>query len=233
MSVAIMTQVWQLDLPDSEKIVLLALADCANDEGLAWPSMATLAKKCSKGERTCQGVIKQLVEKGVLQREEIIGKGCKYIVTPRSLRTPAKAAPPQRTAKTPAAAAPKPSRTITSKDKSFSEREALPDWLPTEAWEGWIEMRKRLRKAPSPRAIQLAIAELERLRAAGNDPGAVLDQSTLKSWAGLFEVKAPANQNNPTGGVDSLLAQSNRYTQRSTACPPPPTPETEDERRYS
>ncbi len=41
MSIKIMTAVWNLDLPDSEKLALLALADCANDEGLCWPSMAT------------------------------------------------------------------------------------------------------------------------------------------------------------------------------------------------
>ena len=54
MSVRIMTAVWSVTLPDSEKIVLLALADCANDEGLCWPSMATLAAKCSKSERDRQ-----------------------------------------------------------------------------------------------------------------------------------------------------------------------------------
>lgn len=87
MSIAVMTAVWSLDLPDSQKIVLLALADCANDEGLCWPSMATLTKKCSKGERTIQGVIKQLVEAGHLSRFEVVGKGCKYQVHPRRQST--------------------------------------------------------------------------------------------------------------------------------------------------
>ncbi|MBK6707558.1 MAG: helix-turn-helix domain-containing protein [Sphingomonadales bacterium] len=47
MSIQIMTVVWELDLPDSEKLALLALADNANDEGYCWPSMATLARSAA------------------------------------------------------------------------------------------------------------------------------------------------------------------------------------------
>lgn len=117
MSVRVMTLAWALDLPDSQKIVLLALADCANDEGHCWPSMKTLADKCSKGERTVQGVIKELVSAGHLSREEVVGKGCKYIVHPRSDCAPQSSRPrrqrrepPQPPHPTPAAAADKPSK---------------------------------------------------------------------------------------------------------------------------
>lgn len=117
MSVRVMTRVWELDLPDSQKIVLLALADCANDEGHCWPSMRTLAAKCSKGERTVQGVIIKLCEAGHLTRREVPGKGCNYTVHPRSDSTPAENAPrrevqkpPQGLRDTPAAAADKPSK---------------------------------------------------------------------------------------------------------------------------
>lgn len=124
-----MTAVWSVTLPDSEKIVLLALADCANDEGLCWPSMATLAAKCSKSDRTVQAAIKSLVASGHMSRQEIAGRGCRYIVHP----TPEAAAPPKplhpeaisppkRTALTPEAAADKPSRTITSPEASPPSR---------------------------------------------------------------------------------------------------------------
>lgn len=129
MSVRAMAAVWEIDLPDSDKIVLLALADCANDEGHCWPSVASLVRKCSKSERTIQGCIKRLVDEGHLTRREVVGKGCNYTVhpnrsrvAPRSDNTPAKFAPPQRTTQTPAAAADKPSRTINSEAKASSER---------------------------------------------------------------------------------------------------------------
>lgn len=95
MSVRIMTAVWDIVLPDSQKIVLLALADCANDEGQAWPAIATLARKATKSVRTVQGVIKDLCAAGHLSRREIPGVGCRYQIHPRKDCTPAKDAPPQ------------------------------------------------------------------------------------------------------------------------------------------
>jgi hypothetical protein len=77
-----MSLVWELDLPDSEKLVLLALADCANDEGHCWPGMKTLTDKCSKSDRTIQGCIRTLCAKGHLTRRETPGKGCNYTVHP-------------------------------------------------------------------------------------------------------------------------------------------------------
>jgi len=52
-------------------------------------------------------------------------------------------------------------------------------------------MRRETGHKLTGRAKRLAIAELERLRDAGEDPGAVLDQSTLKAWRGLFAVTRP------------------------------------------
>lgn len=76
----------------------------------------------------------------------------------------------------------------------------FPDWLPLEAWQGFLEMRKGKGAKPTPRATGLLIAKLERLRASGHDPGAVLDQSTENNWTGIFEVKANGNQNIRNGG---------------------------------
>lgn len=148
MSVRIMTQVWDIHLPDSEKLVLLALADCANDEGLCWPSMATLASKCSKSDRTVQASIKALVAAGHLSREEVPGKGCRYIVhptpeavsPPKPLR-PEKSSPPKRTTPTPEAASDKPSRTITSTMASPSSRTRASKLKPFRLPEDWKPSR--------------------------------------------------------------------------------------------
>ncbi len=138
MSIRIMTAVWDLPLSDSEKIVLLALADNANDEGWCWPSIATLARKCSKSERTVQTAIRSLCDAGHLERKETLGKGVTYTVHPRKDCTPAKTAPPQPSHHTPAAVAPKPSMNRqTSEAKASSvARAKLPyhrlpqDWVP-------------------------------------------------------------------------------------------------------
>lgn len=66
----------------------------------------------------------------------------------------------------------------------------IPDWIPAEAWAGYVEMRVAIKKPlKTERAIKLAINTLDRLRADGNDPAAVLDQSVMHSWIGLFAVR--------------------------------------------
>ena len=199
-----MTRVWDTPLPDSDKIVLLALADCANDEGGAWPSMATLVKKCSKSDRTIQASIKRLVEAGHLTRIERPGKGCNYTVHPRSDFTPEAASPPKRTTPTPEAASDKPSRTIIPQKATPSsvaratgaragQLGIIPDWVPAEQWAGFVQHRRSIRKPLTERAAQLTISELSKLNDAGWPPGDMLDLAVRKGWHTVY---APKDQPN-------------------------------------
>jgi len=63
-----MTWVWEHSpVGGSERLVLLAIADCADDEGRnAWPSVATLARKCRVDARTVQRIIRRLAAGGHL-----------------------------------------------------------------------------------------------------------------------------------------------------------------------
>jgi hypothetical protein len=108
MSIKIITIVWELELPDSEKLALLALADAANDEGICWPSMETLARKCSKSDRTLQRAIKSLSDKGHLSRDERPGHGILYRIHPRHGVTPDTVSPVTGTTPTPDTVSPKP-----------------------------------------------------------------------------------------------------------------------------
>lgn len=69
----------------------------------------------------------------------------------------------------------------------------IPSWVPLEQWNGFLEMRKRIKAPLTERAQRLSIGELEKLKASGNDPGAVLDQSTMKNWRGLFALNRNGN----------------------------------------
>lgn len=105
-----MTVAWSTDVPHTEKIVLLALADNANDEGHCYPSVATLVKKCGLSERAVQGAITRLASSGHLTCHERTGRSTIYKVHPRISCAPAQDAPPQEmrpapSAPTPAAAA--------------------------------------------------------------------------------------------------------------------------------
>ena len=67
---------------------------------------------------------------------------------------------------------------------------ALPDWVPQDAWDAWLEVRLKVKAANTARALKLALNELDRLRGLGSDPRAVLEAATLKGWRGLFPVSA-------------------------------------------
>lgn len=88
----------------------------------------------------------------------------------------------------------------TSKARSKSEAGAFapPDWVPTAAWNGYCEMRSRGKQPFTPRAKALAVGALFRLKTEGHDPEAVLDQSVLRGYTGLFPIKANgAGDRNP------------------------------------
>jgi hypothetical protein len=59
-----MNAAFVVDMRPADKLVLLALADNASDEGIAYPSERTLAIKSSQSERTVRRVIVRLIEEG-------------------------------------------------------------------------------------------------------------------------------------------------------------------------
>lgn len=84
-------------------------------------------------------------------------------------------------------------------------------WLPLDAWQGWVEMRKKLKKPLTDRAIERALTKLAAMYEKGQDIGEVLDRSTMNGWTDLYEIKETNNgKNNRTGGPDrrSSLAKA-------------------------
>ena len=68
MSIRLMSDVWRTSLPTVEKMVLLVIADHANDEGTqSYPSQATIASKASISIRTVQRSVNNLVERGFIR----------------------------------------------------------------------------------------------------------------------------------------------------------------------
>ena len=85
MSVKIMSKVWEESRQSgSALLMLLAIADHANDDGVCWPSIATLAAKARVQERQARNLIAHLAEAGELQIQHGRGRGNTsiYVVTP-------------------------------------------------------------------------------------------------------------------------------------------------------
>ena len=88
-----MAQVWKIDLTPTEKLVLLAIADCANDEGKAWPAASTLMRKTSLSESSVRRAVGVLVEKGLMQQFQRPGTSPVYMVNPCHSDTPVRETP--------------------------------------------------------------------------------------------------------------------------------------------
>ena len=65
-----MNWAWQQKLRPTPKLVLMAIADSADDCGICWPAVPTVAAKCSVSDRTVQRVIKMLIADGLMIAEE-------------------------------------------------------------------------------------------------------------------------------------------------------------------
>lgn len=242
MSIEVMTAAWKVPCSATEKLVLLALADWANGEGVCWPSLQQLADKSGLSRRGLLGAIARLTEAGHLSRETRVGKGTVYRVHPCTTCTRAPDAPVHDVHQTRARGAPNTSRNTIRKKATLSpkgagaraddaagaepaedgaagvparaagggrrgvQRITVPDWVPAEAWAGFCEMRSRMRKPMSARAAELIFARLRRFEAEhGWPPGAVLDQSVERGWAGVFPLKSEHG-----GGFDGRTGGSGR-----------------------
>ena len=64
-----MNWAWQQDLTPTPKLILMALADAADDHGVCWPSVLTVANKCGVSTRTVRRVMQVLVADGFLQSD--------------------------------------------------------------------------------------------------------------------------------------------------------------------
>jgi hypothetical protein len=92
MSVDIMSAIFRSSYPPdaAATLVLLALADNADKEGICWPSIRTIAEKARQSERNCQRVIKRLESDGVLTVHRGTGRcnSSRYVINVEAIRDP-------------------------------------------------------------------------------------------------------------------------------------------------
>jgi len=63
----------------TQTLVLLCLADCANDrDGRAWPAVATIARRSRLGERAVQYALRELEALGLLESKQTEGRSTRY-----------------------------------------------------------------------------------------------------------------------------------------------------------
>ena len=164
MSVKIMSAVWNMpDLDASERLVMLSLADHADDQGRCYPSIRRLCERTSMSDRGVQKVLGRLIERGFLSVRPNAGQGGAnlYLVatTPAGMvappndvhperRSPPRTVdttPPNHVRKTPEPGSPKPSGTIIEPSIEGAPRRRRKPEVPIP--EGWVPNEKNLEDA--------------------------------------------------------------------------------------
>jgi len=90
----LMNAVWESDSTSgSDRLVLLALADSANDDGYCWPSYETIAKKANISKRHAIDTVNNLIKSGTVMKSHRFSEGkftsnlYRVIVNPSSPRS--------------------------------------------------------------------------------------------------------------------------------------------------
>ena len=73
---------WEVDIPSSEKLVLLCLADCHNaDTGQCNPSVSYIATKTSLDRKTVLKSLRSLNDREILSRAKVEGSSNQYFLS--------------------------------------------------------------------------------------------------------------------------------------------------------
>lgn len=82
-------------------------------------------------------------------------------------------------------------------EKKEEQLEVLPDWLPADRWEGFVEHRKAIKKPMTDRARRQMLTHLADLKSKGYDVLALVDKAIRSGWQDVYEPKAADQFNSP------------------------------------
>ena len=205
-------------LGPTERLIMLALADHADDSGRCYPSLARLRQRTGLSERAIQSNIRALQTAGYITIIPGAGQGGAnvYIVrpTPASYAPPQEmhprsrcTTPPQEVRPTPAADAPKPSGTIKEPSESNGARDALLTVLSPEAADAFIDHRRAKRAKLTVKAAQLIAKDLTH----HPNPDAVVESSIKNGWTGVFPEKFGTSHDRQSPQQNRQSAADDRF----------------------
>jgi hypothetical protein len=210
-SIKVMDLCWPLQMPPTQKAVLISLADNANDVGLCWPSISTISERTCFGRTAVMAAIAWLEEGCALKADRSNGRHTTYVVTPESFNQSATRTGPaeqpvrQANVTSPAGephpsvsrTAPvrqadsnrkEPSRIVTKSNRHI--RVDVPDWLPAEAWNDWCQYRKTGKGRFTDKAKALSLRTLTKLHDEGHDARALIELAIERGWQGIYAPRA-------------------------------------------
>ncbi|MCF3519746.1 helix-turn-helix domain-containing protein [Stenotrophomonas maltophilia] len=80
MSTMIMSLCWPIQMPPTPKAVLISLADNANDQGVAWPSLTKICERTCFGRTAVIAAIRWLEDEGLVVADRSNGRHTSYAI---------------------------------------------------------------------------------------------------------------------------------------------------------
>lgn len=96
----------------------------------------------------------------------------------------------------------------TQKEKQAKEKFVLPDWIPLPEWNGWIEMRQKMRKPATELAQRYAVEDLQVLRINGENIKEIMRKAIVKNWLSFYAIGS--NGTNHQAPPEDALARERR-----------------------
>ncbi|MBA1321210.1 helix-turn-helix domain-containing protein [Pseudomonas plecoglossicida] len=183
-----MTACWPLQgMSPAQKSVLISLADNANDDGVCWPSVATIGARTCLSERAVRNALRWLEEVGILKSNQRFGRSTWYSLTPAAYApgttcppAPDAPSPRQEMPPTPAPGAP---RTVKEPSIEPSQGGNRVSRSPSCPVQDIVDLFNRLLTPALPAVVLLSEARKKQLRARWRQ--SVVHQS-LDFWTEYF-----------------------------------------------
>jgi len=98
---------------------------------------------------------------------------------------------------------------VVAKEKNVSKNKhafVLPDWIPRDTWNAYLEVRQRKKAAMTDYALNLIVSELEKIQTIhGQNPVEVINKSIKSGWTDVYPLKEKE-----TGGVRNGASYAKR-----------------------
>ena len=158
MSTHILSACWSLTgMSSTQKLVLISLADQANDDGVCWPSIRRMSERTCLSDRAIRDAIVWLSESGVLAVEHRYNSSNVYTISANKFRPipadcapTAPNAPPAPNAGTPCAKRRTPLRQVPPNHQVTVREPSVGDSRPSADGQAYLERVTRHENANQP-----------------------------------------------------------------------------------
>jgi hypothetical protein len=93
------------------------------------------------------------------------------------------------------------------------------EWIEPESWQAFIEMRRKIKAPLTPYAEKLIVRELVKLKQAGHDPQACLDQSIMNCWRDVYPLRDKKIANERVAATNEYLRDLDEHRAKAVAAP--------------